>query len=86
MAAASELFADHGVDEVTTREIADKADIGAGTLFLYAKTKVSYLERRTAEGKTKPLQVAQIATFLIEPIRAAVPRSVMHRRRPPGAS
>jgi AcrR family transcriptional regulator len=39
MSAASELFARHGVDEVTTQQIADKADIGAGTLFLYAKTK-----------------------------------------------
>ncbi|MDY0910170.1 helix-turn-helix domain-containing protein [Microbacterium sp. CFBP9034] len=39
MAAASELFAAHGVEDVTTQQIADKADIGAGTLFLYAKTK-----------------------------------------------
>ena len=39
IAAASELFAQHGVDEVTTQQIADKADIGTGTLFLYAKTK-----------------------------------------------
>jgi AcrR family transcriptional regulator len=38
-AAASELFADHGVEDVTTQQIADKADIGTGTLFLYAKTK-----------------------------------------------
>ncbi|MFB8371331.1 TetR/AcrR family transcriptional regulator [Pseudarthrobacter sp. NPDC055928] len=38
-AAASELFSVHGVDEVTTQQIADKADIGTGTLFLYAKTK-----------------------------------------------
>jgi AcrR family transcriptional regulator len=38
-AAAKELFAEHGVDEVTTQQIADKADIGTGTLFLYAKTK-----------------------------------------------
>jgi len=38
-AAASELFAEHGVDEVTTQQIADKADIGTGTLFLYAKSK-----------------------------------------------
>jgi AcrR family transcriptional regulator len=39
MAAASELFAEHGVDEVTTQQIADRADIGTGTLFLYAKSK-----------------------------------------------
>jgi AcrR family transcriptional regulator len=38
-AAARELFAEHGVDEVTTQQVAEKADIGAGTLFLYAKTK-----------------------------------------------
>lgn len=38
-AAASELFAKYGVEEVTTQQIADKADIGTGTLFLYAKTK-----------------------------------------------
>jgi AcrR family transcriptional regulator len=38
-AAARELFAERGVDEVTSQEIAEKADIGAGTLFLYAKNK-----------------------------------------------
>lgn len=38
-ASARELFAVHGVDEVTTQQIADKADVGTGTLFLYAKTK-----------------------------------------------
>lgn len=37
--AASKLFAKHGVDEVTTQQIADAADIGTGTLFLYAKNK-----------------------------------------------
>jgi AcrR family transcriptional regulator len=39
VAAAGELFAEYGVDDVTTQQIADKADIGTGTLFLYAKTK-----------------------------------------------
>jgi len=69
MAAATELFAARGVDEVTTQEIADKADIGAGTLFLYAKTKgellllvqnSTYAEalvdgKRAAEGVADPL-------------------------------
>lgn len=41
--AASELFAAHGVDEVTTQQIADAADIGTGTLFLYARTKAELL-------------------------------------------
>jgi len=39
IAAASALFAERGVEEVTTQQIADTADIGTGTLFLYAKTK-----------------------------------------------
>lgn len=69
VAAAEELFAERGVDEVTTQEIADKADIGAGTLFLYAKTKgellllvqnSTYAEaleqgKRAAESITGPL-------------------------------
>jgi AcrR family transcriptional regulator len=38
-AAARELFAEYGVDDVTTQQVAEKADIGTGTLFLYAKTK-----------------------------------------------
>lgn len=38
-AAASELFAEYGIDEVTTQQIAEEADIGTGTLFLYAKSK-----------------------------------------------
>lgn len=39
MAAASELFRERGINDVTTQQIADRADIGTGTLFLYAKTK-----------------------------------------------
>ncbi|MBV1778059.1 TetR/AcrR family transcriptional regulator [Paeniglutamicibacter sp. ABSL32-1] len=38
-AAASELFAKHGIEDVTTQQIAESADIGTGTLFLYAKSK-----------------------------------------------
>ncbi|MEU7817104.1 helix-turn-helix domain-containing protein [Pseudonocardia sp. NPDC049154] len=38
-AAARQLFAEHGIDDVTTQQIADAADIGTGTLFLYVKSK-----------------------------------------------
>ena len=37
--AAAELFAEHGIEDVTTQQIAERADVGTGTLFLYAKTK-----------------------------------------------
>ncbi|WLQ05906.1 TetR/AcrR family transcriptional regulator [Arthrobacter oryzae] len=65
-AAASELFAEHGIEDVTTQQIADKADIGNGTLFLYAKTKgellllvqnahyAEALERGRADADTIP--------------------------------
>src|SRR6478735_4640962 len=43
IAAARELFDERGVDAVTTQQIADKADIGTGTLFLYAKSKSELL-------------------------------------------
>jgi TetR/AcrR family transcriptional regulator len=43
IAAARELFDADGVDAVTTQQIADKADIGTGTLFLYAKSKSELL-------------------------------------------
>jgi AcrR family transcriptional regulator len=78
-AAASELFAVHGVDEVTTQQIADKADIGTGTLFLYAKTKgellllvqnVHYaeaLERGRADAETIP-GVLDAMLAIIRPI------------------
>lgn len=65
-AAATELFAEYGVEDVTTQQIADKADIGTGTLFLYAKTKgellllvqnahyAEALERGQADAETIP--------------------------------
>ena len=77
--AASELFADHGVDEVTTQQIADKADIGTGTLFLYAKTKgellllvqnaqyAAALERGRAAAETIP-DVLDAVLSIVQPI------------------
>ena len=43
MAAARELFAEHGVGGVTTQQIADRADVAIGTLYLYASTKAELL-------------------------------------------
>jgi AcrR family transcriptional regulator len=80
-AAASELFAEHGVEEVTTQQIADKADIGTGTLFLYAKTKGELLllvqnthyrealEQGRADAKTIP-DVLDAVLAIVQPIVA----------------
>lgn len=43
LVAARDLFATKGFGETTTQEIAEQADIGTGTLFLYAKTKEDLL-------------------------------------------
>lgn len=43
MAAAREMFAEHGVGGVTTQQVADRADIAIGTLYLYATTKAELL-------------------------------------------
>ncbi|MFH8738231.1 MULTISPECIES: TetR/AcrR family transcriptional regulator [unclassified Streptomyces] len=42
-AAARELFAEHGVSGVTTQQVADRADVAIGTLYLYASTKAELL-------------------------------------------
>jgi AcrR family transcriptional regulator len=80
-AAASELFAEHGVDEVTTQQIADKADIGTGTLFLYAKTKgellllvqnaayAAALEKGRASAETIPDELDAVLA-IVQPIVA----------------
>ena len=81
MAAAGELFAEHGVDEVTTQQIAERAYIGTGTLFLYAKTKAELLllvqnslyadalERARAAADAEPRQVDAIMAIVGEVVR-----------------
>ncbi|MDQ0239598.1 TetR/AcrR family transcriptional regulator [Arthrobacter bambusae] len=78
-AAASELFAEYGVEDVTTQQIADKADIGTGTLFLYAKTKgellllvqnahyAEALQRGRADAETTPDAVGAVMA-IVRPI------------------
>ncbi|MCT9626371.1 AcrR family transcriptional regulator [Arthrobacter sp. SORGH_AS 212] len=77
-AAATELFAEYGVDDVTTQQIADKADIGTGTLFLYARNKgellllvqnthyAEALERGRAEADTIPDVLDAVMTIVRE--------------------
>ncbi|WP_353952301.1 TetR/AcrR family transcriptional regulator [Knoellia sp. S7-12] len=43
MAAARELFAERGVGGVTTQQVAERADVAIGTLYLYAATKAELL-------------------------------------------
>ena len=43
VAAARLLFAEQGFERTTTRQIAERADIGAGTLFVYFPTKIDLL-------------------------------------------
>lgn len=38
-AAAQELFAERTEQDITTQEVADRADVATGTLFLYARNK-----------------------------------------------
>ncbi|MDY0892192.1 TetR/AcrR family transcriptional regulator [Frigoribacterium sp. CFBP9030] len=59
--AASDLFAQHGVDDVTTQQIAEAADIGAGTLFLYAKTKGELLLLAQNDNYSRSLERGRIA-------------------------
>src|SRR5438128_1278402 len=79
ISAASELFAERGIDDVTTQQIADQADIGTGTLFLYAKTKgellllvqntkyAAALERGRAAAETTP-GVLDAVLAILQPI------------------
>ncbi|GAA1664888.1 hypothetical protein GCM10009745_03330 [Kribbella yunnanensis] len=71
-AAAQELFAERGVDEVTTQEIADKADIGAGTLFLYAKSKGELLLLVQNSGYAEALVEGRSAAERIPDVLDAV--------------
>ncbi|KRF25409.1 TetR/AcrR family transcriptional regulator [Phycicoccus sp. Soil803] len=75
-AAARELFAERGVDEVTAQEIADKADIGAGTLFLYAKNKGELLllvqNSAYADALTQGRTAAETIPDLLDAVMAIV--------------
>ena len=75
-AAARELFGRCGVDEVTTQQIADKADIGTGTLFLYARTKSELLllvqNSSYADAIKKGAAAAERTTDVLDAVIAIV--------------
>ncbi|WP_271985442.1 TetR/AcrR family transcriptional regulator [Pseudoclavibacter terrae] len=79
-AAAGELFAERGVDDVTTQEIADRADIGTGTLFLYAKTKGELLllvqnslyESALEEGRAASAEASGVLDGVLAVLRPVV--------------
>ncbi|WP_277212724.1 TetR/AcrR family transcriptional regulator [Isoptericola croceus] len=84
VAAASELFAERGVDDVTTQEIADRADIGAGTLFLYAKNKGELLLLVQNSTYAEALEQGKAAaTAITDPLDAvmAIVRPVVQCNR-----
>lgn len=80
MAAAGALFAERGVDDVTTQEIADRADIGTGTLFLYAKTKGELLllvqnsmyAEAIEQGRTDSADAADMLEGVLAVVRPVV--------------
>ncbi|KRC66118.1 TetR family transcriptional regulator [Aeromicrobium sp. Root236] len=72
IAAASELFAEHGVEDVTTQQIADQADIGTGTLFLYAKTKGELLLMVQNTHYAEALERGRAAAGDVADVRDAV--------------
>ncbi|MFF1306877.1 TetR/AcrR family transcriptional regulator [Streptomyces sp. NPDC058307] len=78
MAAAGELFAEHGVSGVTTQQIADRADVAIGTLFLYASTKAELLimvqNEKFADAIDRGLTAANAAMgqALPEPVVALI--------------
>jgi TetR/AcrR family transcriptional regulator len=75
-AAARELFSQRGVDDVTTQQIADHADIGTGTLFLYAKSKSELLllvqNSSYVDALVRGTAAAKEATDVLEAVIAIV--------------
>ena len=76
VAAAGELFAERGVDEVTTQEIAERADIGTGTLFLYARSKGELLlmvqNAHYAQALERGRRAAETVQDTVEAVMAVV--------------
>lgn len=81
-AAAATLFDERGFDGATTQEIAERADVGAGTLFRYAATKGELFlmvfnerfRRAVEEGDRRAADAADVTAAvcaLVEPVLSA---------------
>ena len=78
LAAGENLFSRQGFDKTTVQQIADEADVGAGTLFLYVSDKSELLlklfhsamelelKRAIRRLKTEKKPVAAIRRFLLD--------------------
>lgn len=86
VAAATELFTQRSVDDVTTQEISDKADIGSGTLFLYVKSKGDLLllvqNARYAAALERGLAAAKDAANALDAVIALATPIVECNRAP----
>jgi AcrR family transcriptional regulator len=65
--AAREVFAEHGFDKATTREIARHAEVGVATLFVYAPDKAQLL-RWIFASELDRISVREIAARPNEPL------------------
>ncbi len=87
VAAARDLFAEHGAAEVTTQQIADRADVATGTLFLYARNKGELLllvhNSTYAEALDRGRRAAQDQPVLLDAAMAIVSPIVECNREQP---
>ncbi|MEI4279289.1 TetR/AcrR family transcriptional regulator [Klenkia terrae] len=84
-AAARELFEEHGADEVTTQQIADRADVAIGTLFFHARTKAELLllvqNSRYVEALERGRAAAEAAATPLDAVMALVGETVACNRK-----
>lgn len=85
VAAARRLFAEQGFSDTTTQQIAEAADIGTGTLFLYARSKEDLLvlvfhEEMLATAQDAFNDLAE-ALPLIDKVMRVFERMVLYHER-----
>jgi len=85
--AARRLFARKGFERATTREIAEAADVGAGTLFLYTGKKEDLLVSIFAEDMRDVIEgafVVAAAGGLLERLLRVFGALIAHHEQDPG--